>query len=229
MSNVPIAIFYHCLFSLDHPDNLLPSAFSIVEEQMNALKSTGLEDAATEIHCGVNGGSESQVYAMSMFPRKAKVTYHGLQSKAENLTIVMLENWVKDHPDWNVLYLHAKGSSHAPGSSYGDHVSRPWRHGMMEDLVGNWRQCVQDLSSHDIVCSHWMWNMADGTQHIPAGGFLWIKSSFARKLPSIFLRERIKGSGIAAYESRYEAEVYWGNGPRPNVKSFRPNGGGGVP
>ena len=28
--------------------------------------------------------------------------------------------------------------------------------------------------------------------------------------------------------SRFEAEVVWGNGPRPIVKSYRPNGGGGV-
>lgn len=228
--STPVAVFYHSLFVLDHPDNLLPSAFQIVPEQMAALKLSGLEDAATEIHCGVNGAGESEVYAKSMLPTKAQVTYHGLQSKAENLTIVMLENWVKSHDGWNVLYFHAKGSSHAPGTSYGDHVSKPWRLGMMQDLVGGWRQCVAALDQgYDIACSHWMWNMADGTQHIPAGGFLWLKSSFARRLPSIFLRERIKGSGIAAYESRYEAEVYWGNGPRPNVYQFRPSGGGGVP
>lgn len=223
-----IAIFYHCLFQIG--DEILPSGQQIIYNQMQALKSSGLEEAATEIHIGVNGAKESEAFATGFLPEKADIVYHGLESRAENLTIVMLENWAREREGWHVLYFHSKGATHAPGVSYGDNVAGPWREGMMQDLIVNWRQCVSDLKAgHDIACSHWMWNMADGTQHIPAGNFLWLTSSFARKLPSIYLRERIKGSGIAALESRYEAEVYWGNGPRPNVKSYRPNGGGGVP
>jgi hypothetical protein len=224
----PIAIFYHALFVIGDPPKPLPAAFPIVEEQMNSLHDSGLLKAASEFHVGINGGAESESIANDVLPYKAKVTYHGLQSRAENLTIVMLENWVKTHPGWNVLYFHAKSSTHSPDSDYGKFASA-WRKGMMEDVVHNWRTCVEDLKTHDIACSHWMWNMADGTQHIPAGNFLWITSDFAAKLPSIYLRERIKTSGIAALESRFESEVFWGNGPRPNVKSYRPNGGGGVP
>ena len=117
-----------------------------------------------------------------------------------------------------------------PDSSYGNTVSGPWRHAMMQDLVMGWRECVAALDAgSDIACSHWMWNMADGTQHIPAGNFLWVKSEFAAALPSMFLRDRIKVSGISSLESRYEAEVFWGNGKRPSVYQVRPNGGGGVP
>lgn len=226
----PIAIFFHGLFVVGDPPELLPNAFNVICEQMAALKSSGLLDAATEFHVGINGGKESEEYVREYIPAKAQVKYHGLQSRAENLTLVMIEEWVKTHPGWNVLYFHAKGSSHLPGSSYGDGTATPWRNGMMQDLVVNWRQCVKDLESHDIVCSHWMWNLgSDQSQHIPAGGFLWITSDFAAALPSIYLRERIKVSGIDSLESRYESEVHWGNGPRPNVKSYRPNGGGGVP
>jgi hypothetical protein len=101
---------------------------------------------------------------------------------------------------------------------------------MMKDLVENWRTCVEDLKTHDITCSHWMWNMgSDQSQHIPAGNFLWITSNFAARLPSMFERQRIKDSGISHVDSRYESEVYWGNGPRPEVKQYRPNGGDGVP
>lgn len=101
---------------------------------------------------------------------------------------------------------------------------------MMGDLVLNWNRCVHDLDDgNDIVCSRWLWNMADGSQHIPAGNFLWVKSSFVARLPSIFLRERIKVSGIGHLESRYESEVYWGNGPKPNVKHYRLTSGGGIP
>lgn len=224
----PIAIFYHCLFQIDN--KLLDSSFEIVDEQMKHMKSSGLTDAAQEIIIGVNGGEESRLFAESLFPEKAKVIYHGLECRNECRTIVELSKWAPDHIGWHILYLHSKGATHAPGSSYGESVSRPWRLGMMSDLVGEWKTCTADLAAgFDISCSHWMWNMADGTQHIPAGNFLWITSDFASKLPSIFLRDRIKVSGINSVESRYESEVYWGNGPRPKVKQFRPNGGGGVP
>lgn len=224
----PILIAYHCLFTID--GKILPSAINIVDEQMTALKTSGLLDAASEIIVGINENPlESGAFVHRFIPAKAKVVYHGAKSRAENLTIVEIEKWVKDHQDWHVLYFHAKGSTHAHGSDYGEKVSKPWRNGMMLDLVTNWRTCVADLETHDIVCSHWMWNLADGTQHIPAGDFLWITSNFAAKLPSIYLRDRIKQDGIAALSSRYEAEVYWGNGPRPNVKSYRPDGGSGVP
>lgn len=217
----------------------LPAAPEIIAEQMAALKTSGLEDAATEIHIGVNGTkTESEPFSGLLFPAKAKVTYHGLQCRNELRTIMILEEWVKTHPNWNVLYFHSKGATHAPGSHYGHNVSCPWRVGMMQDLVENWKGCVYDLEKgydsdlgkgYDIVCSHWMWNMADGTQHIPAGNFLWITSDFAAKLPSFLIRDRLRVSGLDSVESRFEAEVYWGNGPRPNVKSYRPNGGGGVP
>lgn len=231
MNNIPIICYFHGLFVLGEPPQILDSALAIIHQQMQMYKSSGLEDAADEFHVGINGGKESEVFAQSILPAKAKVTYHGLASRAENLTLVMLENHVRtfDHEAY-ICYAHSKGATHAEGSAYGEGVSKPWREGMMQDVIVNWRQCVADLNAgFDIACAHWMWNMADGTQHIPAGNFLWIKASFARKLPSIFLRDRIRVSGIAGYESRYEAEVYWGNGPRPTVKSYRPNGGGGVP
>lgn len=226
----PIAIFYHSRFYLGDPPELLLPAVQIVAEQIEAMERTGLLAAAKEMIAGVNGGEESHDVARLLLPAKANLVFHGLESQGENLTIVELERWAPAHPGWLVLYLHSKGASHPPDSDYGNNVSAPWRRSMMEDLVGHWQTAVQWLNEGaDVVCSHWLWNMADGSQHIPAGNFLWTKASFVATLPSIYRRERIKTSGIAALESRYEAEVYWGNGPRPNVRQFRPNGGGGVP
>lgn len=208
----------------------LPAAPEIVAGQMAALKTSGLEDAATEIHIGVNGTkAESEPFVGLLLPSKAQVTYHGLQCRNELRTIVMLWEWAKTHPGWNVLYFHAKSSTHAPDSHYGNNVAGPWRVGMMQDLVLGWKNCVADLENHDIVCSHWMWGMADGTQHIPAGNFLFVTSDFVAKLPSMMVRDRLRVSGLDSVESRFEGEVFWGNGPKPNVKSYRPNGGGGVP
>lgn len=217
-----IAIFYHGVFFLGRPPERLPNAATIVADQMSQMSNFGLLDAADEIHVGINGEEESIDLAAMTIPAKADVTFHGLDSRSENLTILMLENWAKTHPGWYVLYLHSKGATNKPGSDDAK-FAPPWRGGMMFDLVVNWRKCVDDLQSgFDIVCSYWMWNAADGTQHIPAGNFWWAKSDFIATLPSIHLRERIKMSGIESLESRYEAEVWIGNGKKPTVKSYRP-------
>lgn len=224
-----IAIFYHGLFFLGEPPSFLPAAASIVASQMSLIRVSGLLQAATEIHVGINGGEESKPFVSRLIWPKASVTYHGLQSHSENLTLAMLQEWVKTHPGWNVLYLHSKGATAQPGTPKALNSSL-WRETMMADLVVKWRNCVAALNAgYDIICSHWRWNAADGTQHIPAGNFLWITSDFAAKLPSIYLRDRIKQDGIGALSSRYEAEVLWGNGPRPNVLQFRPHAGSGIP
>lgn len=216
---------------MGEPPQLLTNALDIISEQMLMFNSSGLEEAATEIHVGLNGGRETEELAQLIFPTKAQIVYHGLKSRAENLTIVMLENWARTHPDWYVCYAHAKGCTHPPGSSYGDGVSKPWRQTMMNYLVGNWRTCVKDLDAGaESVGCHFMRGMADGTQHIWAGNFFWVTSNFVNTLPSIYLRERIKMSGIAAAESRFESEVWIGNGRRcPRVVEYLPNGGQGVP
>jgi len=226
-----IAVFYHGLFSHGTPREIRPAAFGIVREAMACLETSGLGAAADEIHTCFNGDEEEEVdYARLLVPPKAQIVFHGLQSFAENLTIIRLWEWSKSHPGWAVLYFHAKGCTHDPADGYAINVSWPWRRTMLQYMVLGWRQCVADIESGaDIVCPHWLWNQADGTQHIPAGNFLWANSSFVASLPSMHDRARIKLSGIAAAESRYEAEVFWGNGRRPIVAQHLPNGGGGVP
>ncbi len=185
------------------------------------MKSSGLEEAASEIYCGINGGKESEVFADAMLPTKSKKIYHGLQSRAENLTLVEMENWVKTHPQWHVLYFHCKGSTHPLGSDYGTFAGN-WRKRMMHYCVNNWRLCVKDLESYEAVGCHWLTGQGhDHSQHYFAGNFYWVRSEFFSTIPSIFSRNRIKESGIASMESRYEAEVILGNGPRlPFIRNY---------
>lgn len=215
-----IAIFYHCLFFIGDPPDVCEKALHVVEEQMAQLKTSGLEDAAEEIHIGVNGGEESEFFR-GMLPAKAQVMYHGLQSKSENLTCVLMENWVKMHPGWLVFYFHAKSSTHALGSAYGGFADN-WRRRMMHHCVTNWRQCVDDLERYEACGCHWLTGQGhDHSQHYFAGTFFWVRSDFWATIPSIFTRQRIKDSGIASLESRYEAEVIIGNGPRlPRVQNY---------
>lgn len=227
----PIAVFYHCLFVHGQVPDFMPGAFEIVSSQMNAMESSGLLKNTQHFVVGINGGKESEDFANLVIPAKAVRVMHGLQSKAENLTIVELEKWIPSHRGWNVLYFHAKGCTHPVGDAYGDGVSAPWRNTMTQYLVNNWRTCVSDLErGYESVGCHFMRGMCDGTQNIWAGNFWWATSDFLSTLPSIFLRDRIHVSGISAAESRYEAEVWIGNGKRvPRVKEYLPRGGGGVP
>jgi hypothetical protein len=221
----PIAIFFHGLFFLGDPPRHMPNAGCIIANQIVQMIDSGLWEAAAEIHFGINGGAESESVFNAIVPQKPgmTVTYHGLKSQSENLTIAMIETWVKTHPGWNVLYLHSKGASHPPDSDYAQRVSKPWREAMMQDLVVNWRQCVADLDAgHDVACMVWLWDQGwDKSQHYAAGTFFWATSDFLAKLPSIYLRDRIKQDGIGAASSRFEAEVWIGNGPRPKVKTYR--------
>ena len=213
----------HGLFFMGEPPVHLPNAGCIIANQIVQMIDSGLWDAASEIQFGINGGAESKPVAAAIIPKKATVTFHGLGSKAENLTIAMLHSWAQIRPGWNVLYIHSKSATHDPSGDYYKKVSAPWKEEMMKDLVVNWRTCVADLDAgHDVVCSHFMWEQGwDKSQHIPAGNFLWTTSDFVAKLPSLYLRDRIKQDGIGAASSRFEAEVFWGNGPRPKVKMYR--------
>lgn len=223
----PIAIFYHSLFCLGEPPQVLDSAIQVIHEQMDQLKASGLEDAAAEIFCGVNGGSESEDLARGLLPQKAKITYHGLQSRAENPTLVLMENWVKDHAGWAVFYFHCKGATHATGSGYGSFAGN-WRRRMMHHCVTDWRQCVSDLETFEAVGCHWLTGQGwDHSQHYFAGNFYWVRSEFFSTIPSMFTRKRIQEDGIGALSSRYEAEVILGNGPRqPRVRNYFDGGMG---
>lgn len=220
----PIAIFYHCLFALGEPPEILNNAISVIQEQMSLLKSTGLEDQAEEIHVGINGGVESEYLAEALLPIKSKKVFHGLQCRNECRTIAQMEKWILEkfipgHEDFYVLYFHAKGSTHPPG----DEFRTRWRNCMTRHLIHNWRTCVDDLDrGYDAVGCHWMVPPATPVgQHIFGGNFFWARASFLDTLPSIYDRDRIKVSGIDSFESRYEAEVWIGNGNRiPNVKDY---------
>lgn len=221
--SVPIVIFFHGLFVMGNPPEPLPQAIEIIHEQMTTLKTSGLEAAASEIHCGINGGPESEVFAKALLPAKAQIVYHGLQCRTENRTILMIEEWCRANPgEAYILSFHSKGASHAADSDYGNNMSKPWRNRMMLHCVRHWPQCVSDLAVHEAVGCHWLTGQGwDRSQHYFAGTFAWFRASFFRTIPSIMTRQRIKDSGLDLPESRYEAEVVLGNGPRlPVVKDY---------
>lgn len=217
----PIIIFYHAVFIINKQP--LPAARSIVAEQMNVLKDSGLYDAASEIHIGINGDGVSAAYARDIIPTVNKTVYHGNECRNELRTLLMIEDWCsKNSQEAYILYFHSKGATHPPNSDYAKLMSTPWRNRMMYHCVANWRQCVADLRSHNAVGCHWLTQQGwDKSQHYFAGTFFWVRASFFRTIPSVMTRQRIKDSGIDSYDSRFEMEVHLGNGPKlPVVKDY---------
>lgn len=217
-----IILFYHCLIYKGDPPQLLHTPVGIIQEFACYLRDSGLGDAASEIIIGVNGGEESVPVVKATMPDKARLVLHGLNSFSENLTLVEIEKWVKSNTEpAYIFYGHVKGSSHISGP-YAEMVGR-WRRCMLKHLVCEWRQCVDDLAAgSEAVGCHWLTGQGwDKSQHYFAGNYYWSTSDFLATLPSIYERERIKVSGIASAESRYEAEVKIGNGPRlPRIKDY---------
>jgi hypothetical protein len=204
---------------MDEPDKLLNPALGIIRSQMTELNQCGLLEAASYCEAGINGGLESLMWAKMFVPTKFKRTLHGLKCRNECRSILMLEKWLPEHEDWYVLYFHSKGATHPADHGF----STTWRKCMMRGVIANWRTCIADLDAgYDAVGSHWMEPPATPEGHyIFAGTFWWARARFLRTLPSIMERDRIKVSGIDSIDSRYEAEVWLGNGPiKPKIKDY---------
>lgn len=224
---VPIAIFYHAVFLFGDPPVFIPEAIDIISDQMSAIKQSGLEDAADQIHIGINGGIESEIFTKALLPEKAHLAYHGLQCRSENRTMKMLHDFaLSKSEEWHILYFHPKGASHAHDCDYARTVSTPWRNRMMKHVIYDWRQCIADMPGYHAVGCHWIERGAEGGfQRFFGGAFWWARASFLRDIPSLLERDRIKQDGLDSFESRYENEVWIGNGPyAPVIKSYY-NGG----
>lgn len=236
----PIAVFYHCMFSIGArtastieptrpplTPGALPAAVGIVRSQMEALARSGLLGAANRLFIGVNGGPECFAIAAELFPPQAIVSFHGLGCRNELRTILMLERFVQEvthlesGTDWSVCYHHAKGASYPTT----DDQSVKWRRCMEKHVVDGWRSCVDALDKgYDAAGAHYLSPpLTPVDQRIFAGNFFWARSRYLATLTPLLERERLRLSGVDPLESRFEAEVYVGNSARPpRIMDFHP-------
>lgn len=218
-----IAVVFHSLFVLGDPPEFHPIGASIIQNQMEVLRESGLLDACDEFYVGINGGEESQMYADSILPEKAVKIYHGLQARNEIRTIMFLHQMMMGRKGWAVLYFMPKGFSHA----LTDQMTYNWRECMQHHLVRNWEICIESLKmGADMAGCHWKTEQVDGKQNLWAGNFWWSKSEYLSTLPPIENNPRIPlMGGIDSFQSRYEAEVWVGSGRRrPKVVDYHPSG-----
>lgn len=177
-----IAVWYHCKVSGEGiPDR--GTAIVIVQEQMDALKKSGLAVAANEIHVGINGPDKDVIAVGRMAPDQALIYRHGPTARFEFPTLHLLRQWCFTHRDWAVLYHHSKGVTQPTDLPHHHH-----RRVMEKACVWDWQQCVRDLErGYDAVGI----NLVDPITRpvLPgrffAGNFWWANSRYLLTLPDI--------------------------------------------
>lgn len=185
-------------------------AVSVFAWQMKHLKESGLEDAASEIHLGINGDEASALLPLSFAPGKCSIHIHG-SAVSEIPTMKLLRAWLK--PGWAVLYHHTKGVTHPGQESYDQ-----WRWRMEYACVQEWRRCVRDLGrGYDAVGCHWLTPQKyPGMVTSPffGGTFWWSRSEYLLQLPDL---------PEPTWENRFEAESWIGRRrPYPTVMDYHP-------
>lgn len=209
----PLAVFYHCILS----NGALPIdtqyACAVMNEQMTALKRSGLAGAAEVISVGVNGDSEDAAMARLFVPTKAAMMIHGKQAVTEIPTLQALRSWLPGHADWYVLYHHIKGVTHPTEPLYAR-----WRKRMEHACVWGWRSCVNDMDNGIDSCGcHWLTPEQFPTLARSAfwgGTFWWATAKYLLTLPPL---------PPATWANRFAAEDWIGRGPqRPKVRDYYP-------
>lgn len=207
-----LAVFYHCKISgegISDPHH----AENVLVEQMEALKYSGLAQAASMIQIGVNGTDVDALMVSSVVPPTSGITMHGPHVKSEIPTQQLIEKWLPGHEDWYVLYHHTKGVTH-PG-----HVAYDvWRRRMESACVWNWRECISALDSgFDAAGCHWLTpERFPGAVTSPffGGTFWWATARYLMQLPKL---------PAPSWENRFEAESWIGRRrPYPVVMDYFP-------
>lgn len=203
-----LAIFYHIYITPNHEHGM-----SIVREQINALRDSGLLGQVKDFYVGVNGDYNEMDLIATAMPQNAILFQNSKQDwpGGEVPTLRELKEFAIAFPKSRILYFHTKGISYPPGSA-GNAQMASWRRDMERTVIHKWRHCVQELErGHDSV-GQWWYDAPNGSYW--AGNFWWANADFIATLPDINTEGQIQGG-------RYEAEVWIGRGPRkPVVKSL---------
>jgi hypothetical protein len=102
-----------------------------------------------------------------------------------------------------VLYIHHKGASQPYNVCVND-----WRKLMMYFTITNWKKCIENLKTNDVVGVNWR---VRPYPHF-SGNFWWANSSYIKKLPKLVLPETLN------YESQYGFKLPWNNGYRHDAE-----------
>jgi hypothetical protein len=155
-----------------------------VKEQTSHIIYSGLYDEVTTIYCFVTGESKyvSDVKEyLKTLPQKFVIQSVGVGDKTyERYTLTRIANLVED--DDVFLYMHSKGVRR--NNKEFENV-RLWSNYMEYYLIKKYRECLNQLQTHDVVGV--MYTVDIPPLMVPhfAGNFWWSTGSYYRKLSEL--------------------------------------------
>lgn len=168
-----IAVFYHVYQYGDWLD--------VVQEQVGLLYSSGLYEASSFFHIGVNGSQE-----LPNPGDKFSIHYNPHPWTEETPTLQSLRQFCEQNPEWKVLYFHTKGITQ-PSKQTND-----WRKVMEHFCIERWSDSVEMLDRHDTVGCLFMDDCYYGFYPHYSGNFWWAKSQYVQKLDHSYLNQGIR-------------------------------------
>lgn len=203
----PLAIWLHVRLSGPKVNTL--HAAEILIEQVGAMQSGGLLDAADVAVIGVSDLDYALARKLLLYP-KFQFEVFQAELRGELPTLSRLQKWVQSNGHY-VHYSHLKCATRA------DSLCAAWRRCMTRHTILNWRQCVGYLDAgKESVGAHWMLPEESNLVKAPYwGGNFWLaKAEFLRTLPPLT-------NDAVTTDLYYLSESWIGLGPRrPRVHDF---------
>lgn len=199
-----IKVFYHAVD--------LPHFSSIVNEQLNEIKISGLLDVS-EIYVVCNYNESSYDLLKQQYKNCANIQWLSQKNIPNDFEIPTL-NLMKDMADHSeneflALYLHCKGITHI-----GSHCETPtkhWRWLMNYFNITRWKDCVSKLNEgYDAVGC--LMNNDIMPKHF-SGNFHWTRSTFLKKCNKLKLPHTVNFSPQIPHnrDYRFDAEAWYGH------------------
>ncbi len=208
-NNSPIYIVYHV--------GILNNWQEIMEEQLEALTSSGLLEASAQLIVCFVGDDTPIIYSLlenTPYTNKIQIVHASEDlSVCEFPSIALVKEIAEHHGDAKILYFHSKGVMHFNKPTEGP--IRDWRLYMEYFLIHHWKTCIETLNNYDICGVNWgrghPW-LRRGFPHF-SGNFWWACADYIKTLPEL--------PKPYLFENRLDCEWFIGkNSSQNRVKTF---------
>jgi hypothetical protein len=177
---MPIVGYYHiCAINNYH---------SIVQDQITALKRSGLFDATDHINVVLLSPRHENIPELTdpkFRLRHVSSNLNLFERAILNLMRQDCQNAQQKKQVNYVWYIHSKGVSNKHQTDHLKTHIRTWRKSMEAVVVWNWESCVKKLSQENYdTCGVYYTNRIVNKYHY-AGNFWWARASYIAKLPPL--------------------------------------------
>ena len=166
--------FYHICMINDYR--------SIVREQWDLIKSSGLLDAVDKIHIGCLGPKSDFNALVDLIYCDKIAFYHNISTSLFEFFTLNILHYQSGINDFNGFYIHTKAVTWPKheGGKY-------WRDYMNYYNITKWKDCLDNLEKGYETCGVKLQSLRDGPAHKMhySGNFFWFKSQYIRTLVPI--------------------------------------------